>query len=224
MTTRFRRGLPILVLALACTACDEDALRMAREARQILSSYERELEKRIGLETTAYTRQAQVMAQAHREQLLSNLEQERLERARTVALDLIENRRPVTRWREPLRDYAKADYTVQRELLLHGLEGDGQMFARLQALQVDKQKIAALGRALEALTEKTSTVDQLRQLATFASDTKTAFDLRACEALAAQLKEAQAAVAAAGTNAADKKRAEASVAAVTKVRADKGCK
>jgi hypothetical protein len=215
--------LCIVLLAPLTAACDEDALRLAREARGVLATYEKELGRKIAAEQRAYERQSQVMSVAHREQLASGLEQERIERARTLSLDLVENQTRVTRWREPLRAYAAADYGVQRELLLQDLGSEMGFVSRIQALEIDKQKVRAVGTALDALSEKISFTDQVKAFAEFAEDVKTGFEKQVCDSLAAQLQEASAAAKAAAGNEPELKKATAAEAAVKALRQEKAC-
>jgi hypothetical protein len=218
-----RRILCVALLAVSTTACDEDALRLAKEARDVLVTYEKELARKIAAEQRAYAAQSQVMAVAHREQLASNLEQERMERARTLSLDLVENQLRVTRWREPLRAYANADYRVQRELLLADLGSEMGFVARIQALQIDKQKVRALVTALGALSEKIKFTDQVKAFAEFAEATKTDFEKQVCDSLAEQLKEANTAVKTNAGNPAELKKATAAKAAIEALRQEKSC-
>lgn len=218
-----RRVLTVVLLAIWSAGCDEDALRLAREAREVLLTYEKELGRKLAAEQRAYGEQSQVMALAHREQLASNLEQERTERARTLALDFVESDARVTRWREPLRAYANADYAVQRALLEQDLGSEMGWVARIQALQVDKQKIRALATALGALSEKASFTDQVQAFAEFADQAKTDFDAQVCTSLAAQAKDAAAAVTAAAGNESALRKAKAQAEAIVALRKDKGC-
>lgn len=218
-----RRILTVVLLAVWSAGCDEDALRLAREAREVLLTYEKALGRKLAAEQRAYGEQSQVMAMAHREQLHSNLEQERMERARTLALDFVESNVRVTRWRAPLRAYANADYAVQRALLVQDLGSEMGWIARIQALQVDKQKICALATALGALSEKASFTDQVKAFAEFAEQVKTDFDAQVCSSLAAQATEAAAAVTAAAGDDAAVRKARAQAEAVAALRKDKGC-
>ena len=111
------RLLMVPLIAVAFTACDEKALQMAKDVGKVLNAYQAQLERRIAAEQSAYTQQAQIEAEAAREQALSNLEQERLERSRGLALDILSGKQDVARWREPIRDYAKVDYSIQHDFL-----------------------------------------------------------------------------------------------------------
>jgi hypothetical protein len=206
----------ILVLGLAVLAagCDKDALRLAQEALALLGNYEQQLDRKLAAERAAYAGQAQVQAQAQRDQVIESLAQERVERARTLALDFLEGQKRVTRWREPLRDYANADYRQQRDLLLQALETEGQSLAQIQKVELDRQKVAALRTALTALTKKAGLVEQAQAVADFAKDVKTDLDKLVCDGLTAQIAE-QTKASAAATNEADKKKADAAVKAAT---------
>ena len=210
------------LIALGLTGCDEDALRMAKEAHNVLSTYELELEHKLASEQKAYIQQAQIEAEAEREQVYSNLEQERLERSRTLALDLIEGKQDANRWREPIREYAKADYSIQRDVLLADMNSQFQFLEKIQALTVDKQKISALSKAFDLLSEKRGLADQLKDLADFAKETKGDFDKAVCDGLAAQIKDKETQVAHAGSDS-DKRKAQTALDALKENQKSKGC-
>jgi hypothetical protein len=212
----------VSLIALGLAGCDENALRMAKEAHNILSAYERELEQKLASEQRAYTQQAQIEAEAVREQMYSSLEQERIERARSLALDFIEGKQDVRRWREPIRDYAKADYAIQQDILLEDMNSQSRYLEKIQALTVDKQKIVALSKAFHLLSEKPALADQLKDLADFAKETKTDFDKAVCDGLAAQIKEKESRI---GSSTADseKRKAQTALDALKATQKAKGC-
>ena len=207
---------------LLLTGCDERALQMAKDARALLDSYEKELGKKLAAEQNAYRLQAQVEARAQREQAFANLEQERIERSRAMALDFLDGKRAVARWQEPVRDYARKDYEIQRGFLLEDMNGQMQFLARIQTLEVDKQKISALKQAFGALAEKPSLTAQAEQLASFAKETSSEFETQLCSNLTLQLKEKTAEIASL-TAEADKKRATVALNALKSMKSAKGC-
>jgi len=241
MRTNWRTGILIVgfaTLAASQTSCDEDARRLAKEAARVLGNYQAELQKKLDAEETAYRRQAQIESQAQRDQAFAMLEQERIERSRSMALDYLETSKSPARWREPLRDYAKADYGVQRQLLLEELDTDSRYLEKIQALEVDKQKIAALKRAFEALAAQPEAVKTAAGLAQAGNETITQFDRMVCAGLAAQIqsKTAEAAaaskkadvLAAAGGEAAaaaqaEAKQAKAAVESLKQKSGDRNC-
>ncbi len=154
--------------------------------------------------------------------MYSNLEQERIERSRALALDLIEGKQDVGRWREPIREYAKADYAIQRDILLADMNSQFQFLEKIQALAVDKQKIAALSKALDLLSEKPAMADQLKDLADFAKEAKNDFDKAVCDGLAAQIKYKKTQVASASTDV-DKKKAQTALNALQDNQKAKDC-
>lgn len=230
----------VMVLAMLLAGCDTNARRMATEAGALLDRYEKQLNLKLAAEQKAYQKQALIEAEANREQAFANLEQERVERARGFAADLVENQKRVSKWRDQLRDYAQVDFAVQREFLLENLNGESRFLEHIVTLQLNKAKIAALSKALDALTKKDKLVDQAQELGDFAKDTQTAFDKDVCAGLKDDLATQAAAVSAAvrkvadltaahaaqteiDAAAADKKKADAALAATTKSREDKGC-
>ena len=215
--------LALFLGSILLTGCDEKALQMAKEARVLLDSYEKELEKKLDAEQAAYRRQAQIQASAQREQAFANLEQERIERSRAMALDFLEGKRNTTRWREPVREYARRDYEIQREFLLEDMDGQMKFLARIQSLELDKQQISALKKAFGALAGKPTLTEQAQQLVSFAKDTNSEFTTQLCDKLAEQVNE-KTAEAAALTSEQDKKKAQVALDALNAMRTSKGCK
>ncbi len=212
----------ILLFSLAFAACDETALRMARETRDVLDAYERQLRLKVASETKAYLRQAQIEAEAAREQGYSNLEQERIERARGLALDVLDGRKDPRRWRDAVRDYARADYVVQRDLLLAGIDAESRFLEKIQALQIEKEKIAALREAFDALASKPGLTEQLKGLTEFAQQTTDDFHKRVCDSLTGQITAKEAGVKSASTDAA-KKEAQTALDALNDLQKEKAC-
>lgn len=219
-----RSTAPAIVsfVALVLAGCDENALRMAKEAHGILNSYELQLERKLDSEQKAYTQQAQIEAEAAREQMYSNLDQERIERSRSLALDIIEGKQDLGRWREPIRDYAKVDYAIQRDILLADMNSQSQFLEKIQALAIDKQKITALSKAFDLLSAKPSLANQLKDLTDFAKESKNDFDKAVCGGLAAQVKDKETQVANAATNA-EKKKIQTTLDALKDDQKAKGC-
>jgi hypothetical protein len=232
------KGLVLSTLLLA--GCDENARRMATEARSVLDGYEKQLELKIAAEQLAYHKQGLIEAEANREQAFANLEQERTERARGFAADLVENQKRASKWRQELRDYAQVDFTVQREFLLENLNSEARFLDKILALEVNKAKITALSKALDALTKQAKLVDQAQELGNFADETQTAFDKDVCSGLKDDLANKTGVAAAAKKRVddltaaqapkddidaaiADRKKADIAVAAISKSRDEKGC-
>jgi hypothetical protein len=215
MNRRLTRLVLVLGGALLASSCDKDALNLAQEALKLLEFYEQQLDRKLSDEHTAYIAQAQVQAQATREQAIESLAQDRMERARSLALDFLEGQKRISRWREPLRDYANADYRAQRDLLLPAMETEGATLAQIQKVEVDRQKVAALRAALTNLTKKPGLVEQATDVANFVKDVKTDLDKRVCDGLTATIAEQQKAAAAPGVSEADKKKAQTAVNAAT---------
>jgi len=203
--------------------CDEKALQMAKDANALLTTYEKELEKKLLAEQNAYQLQAQVEANAQRRQAFANLEQERIGRSRVMALDFSEGKRKTTRWREPVREYATKDYEIQRGFLMEGMNEQMHFLSRIQTLEVNKQKISALKKAFGTLSEKPALTEQAQQLAAFAKESGAEFDKQLCVSLAQQLKE-KSAEAAALTGEADKNKANVAISALEEMKKSKGCK
>jgi hypothetical protein len=220
LVTRTYAGL--IALCVALTGCDENARRMAKEASEILHTYEKQLDAKLHAELTAYQKQAQIEAEASRRQAFENLEQERVERSRSIAADLVEKQMRASKWRQALRDYAIVDFSVQREFLLGNLNSESRYLERILELQLDKQKVAALTKAFEALTQETKLTGQAKDLATFGSDAKNQFDKNVCAGLKSELDVQNKALAAAATDA-DKDKANTAIEALTQARSDKGC-
>jgi hypothetical protein len=223
---------------LLLTGCDDKARQLAKEAQAALAEYRTELNRQADIERKAYRSQTVVESQANWDQAISELDQEKIERARNFAADAIAGRWPIERWRSALREYAEMDMKIRRTAIASESDRQLQLTARLASLQLSKQRLDLLDKVLTELAEKPKLVDQLTSAADFGKSVATEFDKNACAALKSELADktkaldkAKLEVTAAGAGPQDKideataarKKADAAVAQINLKRMDKDC-
>jgi hypothetical protein len=186
MATAATRRFPLFpaVLALVFTAgCDDQAREFAARTREILEQRSAQLAAKIAAESTAYSKMAIHAAEASRLLADSRLLNERQERAGTLALDYMEGRKPFSRWRADVAEYARVDHDVNRQLLTADMDAHTRFLIQVQALQIEQDKVDALATLLGTLARKRSVAEDLAAATTFATDAKTEFDKKVCAQL-----------------------------------------
>src|SRR4051794_10711696 len=177
---RFSLTGSALAVALLFSGCDSDARRLAKEAHSALSEYRKELDRQSDIERRAYRAQSGVEAEAARDQAFSELDQEKIERARSLAADAIEGRWSTSKWRSALREYAEADIKVRRDLLAGESERQVALTSRLAALQLSKDRIDALSKALKDLSENPKLFEEAKSAGDFTKSVMNELDKKAC--------------------------------------------
>ncbi len=239
MRTFLRSGV-VITVAILLAGCDENAKRLAKEAQAVVNDYRKELDRQAGVERTAYKEQAGVQAEASREQAFAELEQERIERARNLSAQALEGKWSVSEWRSALREYAEVDVKVHRDMLTGEAQTETALASRLAVLQLSKDKLDALSKTLQDLSENPKLSDQAKSLATFGKSVTTEFDKDVCSSLKSQLNDQTSASNTADLSAkaltasraprakideatAAKKRADTALTQIKSKRANKNC-
>jgi hypothetical protein len=188
---RFRAATALLLLgALATAGCDEEARELAGQAKKVLDQRSQQLSKKIAAEKAAYNASATLAARDHRELVDATLRNERNERADVLAADYVEGRKPVSLWRRDVAEYARIDYTANRELLTADLDESSRYLQTYADLIVEQDKVQALSKLLAALAKEPSLKQDIQALTTFAGDAKEDFDKKVCTALKAKTDSA----------------------------------
>lgn len=175
----------LLVLPLA-SACDDRARAFAARTAEILQQRSAQLSAKIAAESATYNKIAAHAIEAARQLADSTLMNERQERAGLLSLDYIEGRKPASRWRSDLVDYAHVDYDVNRALLTADMDAQTRFLSQVQALRLEQDKVDALAKLLATLAKKRSLADDIQAAASFAEDAKAEFDKKVCEQLGKQ--------------------------------------
>lgn len=175
-----RTACALLTLAglasLAGCEGDQRAQKFARDLHGVLTRYQQEVDRKIQAEQDSYRKLAELYARAEQEAALEALGLERRERAAREADALIgaaavQPSRPaasVARLQDALRDYAALDFDRTEKMLREGQAAQAQFLASLEDLQAESQRLAALGRLLEALGQPRKPAGQFTELAAFA--------------------------------------------------------
>src|SRR5678809_605675 len=86
-------ALIVICSAFLLTGCDEEAQQYAKELKQVLSSYQEQVERKNNAEQAAYRSLASYCAHAQEEDLFLKLQLERNERVRTLADEYVKGQR-----------------------------------------------------------------------------------------------------------------------------------
>jgi hypothetical protein len=173
-----------LLVAPLASGCDEKAQEFARRTAAILEQRSNELSRKIAAETRAYNAVAATATEAHRDLIDSTLRNERNGRSLALAADYDEGRKPISRWRSDLAEYAQIDYTLNRDLMTADIDAGSLFLQKIHALQIDQDRVDALAKLLAALAKKPTLAADIEAVSKFAEDTKEEFDKKVCAELA----------------------------------------
>jgi len=193
--------------------------------RHLLADYQKAISEQISAQQKSYATVGQAAEQGRRNEGEDVLANERLQRAELMADDFITRYRPITHWKEYLRDYAALDFKSNRELLeLDTLDGS-RFLQGVQDLKADFDQVQVLYKALAALEEKKSPWEALKDFGAMAKDTKDEFDKLVCAGLKTDLLAKQTAKTAADTANDTVKSAalKAAIDTITTEQKTKGC-
>jgi hypothetical protein len=151
--------------------------------RKLLADYQTAIRTQIDDDQKSYTLTAQAAEQGKHDEVDSSLRFERAHRSETLTDDFIHGAKPIWHWKDYLLDYTAQDFQANREFL--ELEStDGVRFlSGIQGLEVEFSKVQALDKLLASLNDKQSLIDQLKELGSYAEQTKTEFDALVCAGL-----------------------------------------
>ena len=202
------------------TVCDS-----IEATRQLLADYQKAITGQISAQMKSYVTVGEAAEQGRRNEVEDTLANERLGRAELMADDFITRYRPITHWKEYLRDYAALDFKSNRELLeLDTLDGS-RFLQGVQDLKADFEQGQALDKVLAALEKKKSPWDDLKTFGAIAKDTEDEFDKLVCAGLQTDLQTKQTAKTAADTTNDTVKSAAlgAAIDTITTEQKNKGC-
>lgn len=176
----------ICAVTIGLSGCDESALDFAAKTKDILDQRSAQLAKKIAAEKDAYNKEASHAAEDHRELVNLSLLNERNQRARTLASDYIESRKPISHWRNDLAEYAQIEYEANRDMLTAEIDANSRYLQNFEDLSIEQDKVEALSKLLVALSKKISLKSNIEALASFAQDTQQEFDKKVCAQLQSQ--------------------------------------
>lgn len=187
-------NLFLISLTLCFSGCDDrDAQNYAQELIGVLESYQSQVSEKIKAEKASYKELAAVYERGRSRGLESALRQERRERSRKLAVEMLRSDHYITSAEilASLRDYGETDFDNTRKLM--ELEADAltQFLGDIEGLEFDMETISSLKEALKDLSKPKGQFKQLRDVAVFAKKSKEEFDSLACEDLSTELANAQ---------------------------------
>lgn len=150
---------------------------------KLLADYQTAIRGQIDSAQKSYTLTAQAAEQGKHDEVDSNLRFERAHRSEMLADDFTHGAKPIWHWKDYVLDYAAQDFQANREFLeLESMDGV-RFLSGIQGLEVEFSKVQALDKLLAGLNEKQSLIDQLKELGSYAEQTKTEFDALVCAGL-----------------------------------------
>jgi len=183
---RTLRILVTLTFPVFLFGCDDDARKFAEKTKAILDERSTRLSLKIASEKVAYDKEAAASRNDHRALVDVTLQNDRNERSDYLAAEYDEGRKPVSQWRTDLAEYARTDYTTNKDLLVAEIDTNSLYLQRLEDLKVEQDKVDALSKLLASLSQKPSLKNDVGSLTTFAEDTKKEFDQKVCAQLKTQ--------------------------------------
>jgi hypothetical protein len=170
-------------LSLMLAGCDDQARKLADETKGLLKQRSEQLAAKIAAERAAYRKSAAHDTESRRALADSALRNERNERTDSLAADYDEGRKPVSLWRKDIGEYARIDYTRNRELLLAEMDSETLYIKKFEDLKAEKDKVDALAKLLDALANRRTIKEDVDALNGFAADTAKGFDVKICTEL-----------------------------------------
>jgi hypothetical protein len=177
----------VLAAFLILAGCDQRAAEFAKKADELLTEYQKRIDAQIADATAYYQRAAAVSASETRRVTLESLEAERNERTTELEADYRENRKPASRYRTHLREYANEHFDRQKEWLASDLDASAPYLQQLVALESDKATIEAFSKMLKNLAQPRSAIDEIKDMEKFVAATKTEFNKLVCDDIAEQI-------------------------------------
>ena len=177
-----RQGFMTVIasLSVCLTGCDDKAKKFAEQTKSLLDQRSEQLAAKIAAEKAAYKKSAAHATENQRALVDSTLRNERNERTDELAADYSEGRKPVSLWRKHIAEYAKIDFTQNRDLLAADMQSETRYLQKFEDLKVEKEKVDALSKLLEALSKKRTLKEDSDALSGFSQDTKLRFDTKVC--------------------------------------------
>jgi hypothetical protein len=177
-----RQGIILVIaaLSLGLAGCDDQAKKFAEQTKALLDQRSEQLAAKIAAETAAYKKSAANATENQRALVDSTLRNERNERTDELAADYSEGRKPVSLWRKHIAEYAKIDFTQNRDLLAADMQSETRYLRKFEDLKVEKEKVDGLAKLLDALSKKRTLKEDVDALSGFSQDTKLQFDIKVC--------------------------------------------
>jgi hypothetical protein len=185
-------ALFLMCLASFLTACDDrDAQNYAKELIGVLDSYQTQVSEKVKAERNSYKELAAIYAKGSSRVAESALKQERRERSRKLTTDMIRSEYPPTSSDilTSLKEYGEQDFDSTRKLIELESDAQAQFLGDIEALEFDVETIAALRESLKDLAKPKGKLKQLRDVAVFVKESKTAFENLTCHDLKGEIAD-----------------------------------
>ena len=191
-----------LMLTSGCR--DKKTRAYAEELAKVLGLYAEQVALKIKAEEASYRESEKIYGSTQEDEVSEVLRYERIERSNrtvdTLAATLGHKARstnpvldqfaPLTlaKLQDDLRAYGQLDFDSTRVLLEQELSARKRYLNNLQSLQFELARVKALQESLLELAEAKSGFQQLKDMATFVTATREAYNELACDDLTGQIK------------------------------------
>jgi protein involved in sex pheromone biosynthesis len=183
-------GIIVICSAFLLTGCDEEAQQYAKELKQVLGSYQEQVERKNNAEQAAYRSLTSYYAHAQEEDLFFKLQLERNERVRKLADEYVKGQRSAptnTELRALLKDFGNFDFEETRKGLEDESDVNTRYLANLESLQLETEKMESLSKALDSLSKPKRPLTQLKEFVAFATQVDKEFQKLGCEDVAREI-------------------------------------
>jgi hypothetical protein len=185
-----RMAITVVTLALALSSCDRHAREFANSARAMLDDYAARIDRQIQIESQYYQRDAVIEMRHHRENLVNGMKADRAESGSDLAVELDAGSKSPLQIRSYLREYAQSEYTRRRDAYNGEVDATRVYLAKLQLLQANKDRIQAVGKLLDGLSQRLSMTAEVNTVSQAVGGAKTDFDTLICDDIATRLRTA----------------------------------
>lgn len=179
----------LILSLLLLTGCgDKEAREYAGKLAEVLTTYQAQVVKKIKAEQQYYQNSAQIYSTARRQEIISTLNTERLNRIDRLADSLMQGAKlSPSEIHKLIADYAKLDFDSTRIIYEKESDDTAEYLTGVENLQLQAASINALVKALQSLSEEKGSLSQLKSVVDFAGSVKSRLNVLECEDLAREV-------------------------------------
>ena len=194
--------ISVIAASLFVTGCSDTVAReYAKQVSATLRKYQESVDEQIRAQLTGYGKIAKILDHAAEQDVLGQLETERLESVTKLKdgllLETPSKRLELneSRLRDTLMRYARHDFEVNRTSVSQELDGYKRFMAGLQDLDQESANLRILAKLLSDLSEKKGAIDRVKEATQFGQAVQDNFTKLQCAALTAEEKDLAAVLA-----------------------------
>ncbi|MFN7920346.1 MAG: hypothetical protein U0Q16_09630 [Bryobacteraceae bacterium] len=183
-------ALALLAAVLSLTGCtDKDAINFARKTRDMLDGYRKQLEGQVDEAQKTYLAYSTLRADSDAKRLGHDRAALRDDFADKLALAYVENAKKPSHFREDLAAFAAKEHAANLASHDGALDRSRAYLERIEQLRIEKDKIEAFAKLLDAMTVDRPLQRDAEEIGDFVDATKGEFDKLVCADLASQIQQ-----------------------------------